>query len=124
LGNWVYDNMASNYELLSDLWTNNFVSNRLVSASKTNFSSQAQYFSDYYVRNASFLKIDNITLNYKFDNLSALKRLGLGVNVYATAQNVCTFTKYKGIDPEIYSGIDNNMYPRPRTFVMGLKINF
>ncbi|MBP1618257.1 MAG: outer membrane protein involved in nutrient binding [Bacteroidetes bacterium] len=124
LGNWVYDNMASNYELLSDLWTNNFVSNRLVSASKTNFSSQAQYFSDYYVRNASFLKIDNITLNYKFDNLSALKRLGLGVNVYATAQNVYTFTKYKGIDPEIYSGIDNNMYPRPRTFVMGLKINF
>lgn len=122
IGNWMYDNMASNYELLSDLWTNSFVSNRLVSATKTNFSSQAQYFSDYYVRDASFFKIDKVTLNYTLHGLPDLK--SVTVNLFATVQNLCTFTKYKGIDPEIYSGIDNNMYPRPRLFVLGTKIDF
>lgn len=38
--------------------------------------------------------------------------------------NVCTFTKYKGLDPELYSGIDREMYPRPRTFSLGLNLNF
>lgn len=124
VGNWMYDNMSSNYELLSDLWTNSFVSNRMVSAPTTNFSSSAQYFSDYYVRDASFLKLDNITLSYKFDKLFAFKDRNLGLNLYMTVQNVCTITSYDGIDPEIYSGIDNNMYPRPRTFILGAKINF
>ena len=48
----------------------------------------------------------------------------LGLNVFATVQNVATWTKYSGLDPEVFSGIDNNMYPRPRTYIVGVKFNF
>lgn len=124
IGNWVYNNVASNGEMFDDLWTNNFTSNRLNSSAFTNFN-QAQYLSDYYVRDASFFKIDNITLGYTFDvcRSKVLDRL-FSINLFATVQNVCTFTKYDGLDPEIFSGIDNNLYPRPRTYVLGLKFNF
>ncbi|MCI2082804.1 MAG: TonB-dependent receptor [Bacteroidales bacterium] len=118
LGNYVYDNMSSKYGLMSDLWTNNFVANRLAGTQDAFFTT-AQYFSDYYVHNASFLKLDNVTLSYMFDLYKDMK-----LTVYGTAQNVFCITKYKGIDPEIFSGIDNNMYPRPRTFLLGLKLNF
>jgi iron complex outermembrane receptor protein len=103
------------------MWTNNFIANRLKSAVKSNFS-QAQYLSDYYVRNASFLKLDRITLGYH-----ATKWLQL----HLTVQNVFTITKYDGVDPESpitstnkHGGIDNNMYPRPRTVLFGASFNF
>lgn len=118
LGNWVYDNNSSNMVLMSDLWTNNFVSNRVPIAGDLNFTS-AQYFSDYWVKNASFLKIDNITLGYQFKLPKSMT-----LNLFATVQNVCTITGYDGIDPEISSGIDNNLWPRPRTYVFGMKYNF
>ena len=121
VGNYVYNNIASNGELLTDLWTNNFVSNRYADAQAHNFRTYAQYWSDMYVQDASFLKIDNITLSRNF-NLN--KNLGMSLNVFLTAQNVATITGYKGIDPEIFSGIDNNMYPRPRTYILGVKFNF
>ena len=124
VGNWVYNNVASDGELLTDLWTNSFISNRLESATKTNFANKAQYLSDYYVRDGSFLKIDNITLGYNFPELFKAKDKALGLNLYFTVQNVCTFTKYDGLDPEVYGGIDNNIYPRPRTFTLGAKLNF
>ena len=98
----------------ADMWTNNFIANRLKSAVSSNFS-QAQYLSDYYVRNASFLKLDRITLGY-----NATKWLQL----HLTVQNVFTITKYDGVDPEISGGIDNNMYPRPRTVLFGASFNF
>lgn len=123
IGNYVYDNISSNGELLSDLWTNNFVNNRVTSAVETNFRNGAQYLSDYYVRNASFLKLDNITLSYRFD-LGKPAGRQMSLSVFGTVQNVCTITGYKGIDPEIYSGIDNNLYPRPRTYILGVKFNF
>ena len=123
IGNYVYDNISSNGELLTDLWTNNFTNNRVVTAPVTNFRNSGQYLSDYYVRNASFLKLDNITLSYRFHLGEAAKR-DLTLDVFGTVQNVATLTGYKGIDPEIYSGIDNNMYPRPRTYILGLKFNF
>ena len=118
-GNYVYNNIASNGDLLTDLATNGFVNNRYRTAEEHNFTHFAQYFSDMYVQNASFLKLDNITLSYLFD-LKGRHSL----NVFGTVQNVCTLTAYKGIDPEIFSGIDNNMYPRPRTYMLGLKYNF
>ena len=124
MGNWVYDNVSSDGELLSDLWTNNFISNRISTAPKTNFANKAQYLSDYYVRDGSFLKIDNITLGYNFPKLIQAKDRALGLNLYFTVQNVCTFTKYSGLDPEVFGGIDNNLYPRPRTFTLGAKLNF
>ena len=123
IGNYVYDNISSNGELLTDLWTNNFTNNRVVTAPVTNFRSSGQYLSDYYVRNASFLKLDNITLSYRFNLGQAMKR-DLTLDVFGTVSNVATFTGYKGIDPEIAGGIDNNMYPRPRTYILGVKFNF
>ena len=123
IGNYVYDNISSNGELLTDLWTNNFTNNRVVTAPVTNFRYSGQYLSDYYVRNASFLKLDNITLSYRF-NLGNASNRDLTLDVFGTVSNVATITGYKGIDPEIAGGIDNNMYPRPRTYILGLKFNF
>ena len=123
IGNWVYNNVASDAEMLADLWTNQFVSNRVATASKSMFS-QAQYLSDYYLQNASFLKLDNLTVGYTFPNLKLDPVRPASLNIFATVQNICTFTKYTGVDPEIYGGIDNNLYPRPRTYVLGLKFNF
>jgi iron complex outermembrane receptor protein len=124
IGNWVYNNVASDGEMIADCWTNSFNSNRLNSAAFSLFQ-KAQYLSDYYVRDASFFKIDNITLGYTFPNLyKGVDDRKLGLNIFATVQNVATFTKYDGLDPEVYGGIDNNLYPRPRTYVLGLKLNF
>ena len=125
IGNWVYNNVASDGEMIADCWTNNFNSNRLNSAAWSNFK-QACYLSDYYVRDGSFFKIDNITLGYTFPQIYKSAKLdrAMGLNIFATVQNVATFTKYDGLDPEVYSGIDNNLYPRPRTYVLGVKFNF
>lgn len=125
IGNYVYNNVASDGEMTADLWTNNFGSNRMNSAAWSDFD-KAQYLSDYYVRDASFFKIDNITLGYTFPSLVKSAKLdrSLGLNIFATVQNVCTFTKYDGLDPEVFGGIDNNLYPRPRTYILGLKFNF
>jgi iron complex outermembrane receptor protein len=77
--------------------------------------------SDYYIQNASFLKMDNITLGYSFDKL-----LGKNISgrVYATAQNVFTITKYNGLDPEVDGGYDSTLYPRPFTGIFGVSLNF
>ena len=125
IGNWVYNNVASDGEMIADCWTNNFNSNRLNSAAWSNFK-QACYLSDYSVRDGSFFKIDNITLGYTFPQICKSAKLdrAMGLNIFATVQNVATFTKYDGLDPEVYSGIDNNLYPRPRTYVLGVKFNF
>ena len=114
LGNYVYNNVASNTEMKADMWTNNFIANRVTTAPFTNFS-QAQYKSDYYVQNASFLKLDKITLAYNICDWA---------RVHFTAQNVFTITNYKGVDPEVAGGIDNNMYPRSRNFLVGASFNF
>lgn len=121
LGNYVYNNISSNGDLLTDLWTNNFVNNRYNTAKQHNIATYAQYWSDMYVKEASFLKLDNITLSRNFNFGQVLP---MSLNVYATVQNVACFSGYEGIDPEIFSGIDNNMYPRPRTYILGVKFNF
>ena len=124
LGNWVYNNVASNNEMYKDLWVNNFISNRMSSAVDSNFDD-AMYISDYYVENGSFLKLDNITVGYTFPHLfEIVSGRPASLNVFGTVQNICTITGYKGIDPEVYGGIDGTVYPRPRTFVIGAKFNF
>ncbi len=123
-GNWVYNNVASDTEMLADLWTNSFIGNRLASANKSMFS-QAQYLSDYYLENASFFKLDNFTIGYTFPKLfNVTQDRTASLNVFGTVQNICTITKYSGIDPEVFGGIDGTLYPRPRTFVLGVKFNF
>lgn len=84
-------------------------------------SSASASCSDYFIQNASFLKLDNITLGYSFDHIG---RSNISGRVYATAQNVFTITKYKGLDPEIDGGYDNNIYPRPFTCILGVNLNF
>ena len=124
VGNWVYNNVASDTEMLADLWTNSFVSNRVATAPKSMFT-QAQYLSDYYLQDGSFLKLDNFTLGYTFPKLFQVTAdRNATLNLFATVQNICTLTKYTGVDPEVYGGIDNNLYPRPRTYVLGVKFNF
>lgn len=123
VGNYVYNNVMSNGDLLTDLSTNSFINNRFSTAEKHNFKNFAQYWSDMYVTDASFLKIDNITLSYRF-KLAEVAGRDMNLNVFGTVQNVATITGYQGIDPEIFSGIDNNMYPRPRTYILGVKFNF
>ncbi len=120
LGNYVYNNNASNtanYSRISELVTQNVMTSVL----ETNFT-QPQYFSDYYVENASFLKMDNITLGYSFNDF--LTRTKMNARLYATVQNAFMITKYSGIDPEVNGGIDNNIYPRARTFILGVNIGF
>ena len=124
LGNYVYNNVASNNEMYKDLWVNNFVSNRNASALYSDFDD-AMYISDYYIEDGSFIKLDNFTLGYTFPKLfEMVQGRPASLNIFGTVQNICTITRYSGIDPEVYGGIDGTVYPRPRTFVLGLKFNF
>ena len=98
-----------------------FLKNRVTSAAKTDFQNK-QPRSSYYVQNASFVRMDNITLGYTFNKLFNDHQ---NARVYFTVQNPFVITKYDGLDPEISgSGVDNNIYPRPRVFMLGLNLNF
>lgn len=123
-GNYVYNNIQSNREAYGSAWMmdpTGFLKNRMNSATYTDFS-QAQFISDYYIQNASFLRMDNISLGYTF--LRPFKGLE-SARLYATVQNPFVITKYKGLDPEFNNdGIDNNIYPRPRIYMLGLSLNF
>ncbi len=120
IGNYVYNGMAMNTGAWSTVSYNSYQLNNLSSSYLETGFSNRQYLSDYYVENASFLKMDNITLNYNFGKLWDLCNL----NVSAMVQNVFTITNYSGVDPEVPNGMDNSFYPRPRTFSLGLGLNF
>ena len=119
LNNYVYDNIASN-SVYGQIYSNGVLNNKSKRIQDAGFNT-VQYFSDFYIHNASFLKLDNVTLGYTFNKLVKNK---LDVRLYTTVQNVFTITNYKGIDPEVNGGIDNNAYIRPRTFILGLNVNF
>ncbi len=121
IGNYVYNNVQTSSGSFDDLYhTTNYLGNITQSALLLAASSESNLtFSDHFVQNASFLKIDHITLSYNF-NLNK----GRFLKLYATAQNPLVYTKYVGLDPEIGNGIENNFYPRARTFVAGINVNF
>jgi iron complex outermembrane receptor protein len=125
LGNYVYNDVAANRANVgaSGVWsTSGFFVNKPMSAMETNFVGRTNwYFSDYYVQNASFVRVDNITVGYTFKNLFHAISSG---RLSATVQNPFVFTKYKGLDPEVFTGVDNNIYPRPIMAVIGLSLNF
>ena len=79
------------------------------------------FLSDYYIENASFLRMDNINIGY---NAGALVGKNTNLRIGANVQNVFTITNYKGLDPEVFGGIDNNFYPRPRIFAINLNLDF
>ena len=131
IGNYVFNNLMSGNVNLSagELYSsgNNFFGNRPVAALDYNWQTYdlEAKLSDHWVQNGSFLKCDNITLGYSFDSLfKGGSYKGIGGRIYATASNVFCITKYKGIDPEVFGGIDNNIYPRPFTGILGLSLNF
>ncbi|MBS3946167.1 MAG: SusC/RagA family TonB-linked outer membrane protein [Melioribacter sp.] len=121
LGNYVYNNNASNRALYQQVYNQSgFLSNILTDVRKTDFMT-AQYWSSFYLENASYFKLDYISLGYNFTSLfgnNTSGRIGLSV------QNVFTITKYTGLDPEVDNGIDNNIYPRPRTFMLSISLNY
>jgi iron complex outermembrane receptor protein len=126
LGNYVYNNVASNLGYLDILTQANAPTNLHASVLKTGFKA-AQYLSDYYVEDASFLRLDNLTLGYTFGPMRGFDafRIVEGARVFGTIQNVFTSTKYSGVDPTAgVGGIDNNLYPRARTFVGGVSLGF
>jgi TonB-linked SusC/RagA family outer membrane protein len=122
-GNWNYYNVGSNNTALADLWTNSFVSNRLSSCTDANFET-AEYLTDYFLQNASFFKFDNFTIGYTFPKIFSVAQRDVALNIYGTVQNIYTITGYDGLDPEVFQGIDYNLYPRPRTYTLGIKLNF
>lgn len=128
LNNYVYYDFLSNKANVSTsgLFSNNAYSNTSAEAVALGFSGQGDYYmSDYFIHNASFLRCDNITLGYSFQNLWKTQTYkGVGGRVYATVQNPFIISKYKGLDPEVKSGIDANPYPRAMTFLLGLSLQF
>ena len=80
--------------------------------------------SDYWVRNGSFLRCDNITLGYTWANVLKSGNTPLRIRLYGAVQNPFIITKYKGLDPEVFSGIDNNVYPRAITATLGVVATF
>jgi TonB-linked outer membrane protein, SusC/RagA family/TonB-dependent outer membrane receptor, SusC/RagA subfamily, signature region len=122
IGNYAYNNIQSNRESKSITYDpSGWLKNRVNSATFTNFDA-VHYQSSYYIQNASFLKMDNISVGYRFDDLLNGAQSG---RIYFTVQNPFVFTKYAGLDPEFTNdGIDNNIYPHPRVFILGLNLNF
>ncbi len=122
-GNYVYNGVASGNSTSNNYVGKGFVTNLYNGFQDTGFTllnTSEQMASDYFLENASFLKMDNITLGYSFQNLFAAKLSG---RISASVQNVFTISKYSGLDPEC-GAIDSNIWPRPRTYTIGLNLNF
>jgi TonB-dependent starch-binding outer membrane protein SusC len=121
LGNYVYNNVNSGNGATAYMYNaTGYATNVVQDALYTGWVNP-KYWSDYYVQDASFLRMDNINVGYQFKKLAADK---LGLYLSLTVQNAFVITKYKGLDPEVFNGIDNNIYPRPRVFLVGLKLDF
>ncbi len=121
IGNYVYNGMSMSTGAWETVSYNSFQLNNLNrSYLKTGFKYR-QYLSDYYVENASFLKLDNLSLSYDFGNVC---KWISDLTVSGMVQNVFTITNYTGVDPEVPNGMDNSFYPRPRTFSLSLGIQF
>jgi TonB-dependent starch-binding outer membrane protein SusC len=128
IGNYVYNAVAAGASF-DQMYANGYWHNEPTLLDDTKFVKR-QFTSDYFVENASFFKLDNLSVGYKFEKLAGNK---LNARVSFTVQNVFTITKYSGIDPEVpYStvngvsvpGIDNNFYPRARTFMFGVSLGY
>lgn len=119
-GNYLFNNVATNGAISKFLFSS-YLSNQSADVLNTNFQGTGNFYqSDYYVQNASFIKMDNINVGYDIGKI----KNNVNLRVNAGVQNVFTITKYKGLDPEQGSGIDNNQYPRPRTFLIGVGLDF
>lgn len=121
IGNYMYNNNLSNNAFYNQLYGSTGVLRNVLSPTSEIDFTVPQYFSDHYVVDASFLRIDHITAGYTFGKVGRnIQALRLSV----TVQNPLLVTKYDGLDPEVFNGIDNNVYPRSRTYLLGVKADF
>jgi iron complex outermembrane receptor protein len=119
-GNYLFNNVATNGAISKFLFSSH-LANQSSDVLNTSFQGTGDFYqSNYYVQNASFLRMDYLTFGY---NVGTLKN-NINLRLNAGVQNVFVVTKYKGLDPELSGGIDDNQYPRPRTFVLGLALDF
>lgn len=122
IGNHVYNNVESSraqYALIQD---QQVLGNIPTSVLKTNFVNTSDVIiSDLYVENGSFLRMDNITLGYTFNNMGKMMK---SLRIWGGVQNVFLITEYSGLDPEVFGGIDNLIYPRPRNILVGANFKF
>ncbi len=124
VGNYLYNNRFSSTGTVRNILNPlGYLANGSHNVIESGLSGNGQnyYMSDYYVENASFLRMDNINVGYNFGKIINNKA---GLRVSANIQNVFVVTKYKGLDPEQNGGIDNNFYPRPRTFSLSANLDF
>lgn len=119
IGNYVYNNVASNNTDLTRLYDGTRGFGNIVKSDW--YTTGSEYLSDYWLRNASFLRCDNITVGYQWENLLHNQ---LKIRLFGAVQNPFVITKYNGLDPEEFSGIDNNAYPRSRTYTLGVVATF
>lgn len=120
IGNYMYNGLATAATKANVFNPLGYLANTLNEVRSTGFVySNTQ--SDYYIQNASFLKLDNLGLSY---NAGHVLRKDANLKISANCQNVFTITNYKGQDPELYGGIDNSFYPRPRTYTLGFNLQF
>jgi TonB-dependent starch-binding outer membrane protein SusC len=122
LGNYMYNNILTDGGYLERLYhSSGYLSNVPRSAVNLNVEKQSSLtFSDHFVEDASFFRLDHVTLGYNIPKMYKT----LSARIYATVQNPLVITNYSGLDPEEFDGIDNNTYPRPRTMVFGFNVNF
>jgi iron complex outermembrane receptor protein len=119
-GNYMYNNVKSNTNTSTSIFNSlSFIGNASTDYLYTKFQN-AQYFSDYYVENASFVRMDNIVLGYNFGKV--INKTS-NLRVSAIVQNAFVITKYSGLDPEVPGGIDNNIYPKARTYSLGVNLD-
>ncbi|UQB70272.1 SusC/RagA family TonB-linked outer membrane protein [Epilithonimonas zeae] len=119
VGNYVYNNFASQSNVQS-ITTNDFMQNISSTAVDYGFKTP-QFWSDIFVEDASFIRMDNLTLGYNFGDVF---NKGSNLRVFGMAQNVFVITDYKGVDPEIFGNIDNGFYQRPKIYSLGLNFQF
>ena len=119
LDNYMYNNFNSNSGTYQNFGFPNYLGNVSRDVLVTGFTVP-RLWSDYYIENASYLRMDNINLGYNVGRICKNATLRVSANV----QNVFVITKYSGLDPEIPGGIDNNFYPRPRTYSLGFNLDF
>lgn len=122
-GNYVYDRVSADRSVLSSInnTVDNTIGNAPIDYSNTNFNFASKE-SDYYIKNGTFLKLDNVTLGYNFRKMLGEK---MSLRVYSGVQNALIITKYKNLDPEVFNdGIDGTIYPRARMYILGINANF
>ena len=125
-GNWLFNDFAS-ANSTSNLDVNagnlpNFAQ-YVKTTGFTGANSGEQWYSDMFLENASFFRLDDVNLGYTFRNI---KNWGGDIRLAFSAQNVFVITGYSGVDPELpgTTGIDGTIWPRPRTYSLRVNVNF